>query len=95
MAIQKQTMPLFASIISVLSIVFYCAGFLRVELELHEHKKRINALENVAETKPPSNAINDPDIMKNAPVKFVLQARVYNLLESYNKISRKKKAWSK
>ncbi|KAL9967876.1 hypothetical protein ACROYT_G026176 [Oculina patagonica] len=44
--------------------MFYCAGFLRVELELHEHKKRINALESVAEAKPPSN---DPDIIKNAP----------------------------
>ncbi|KAL9967657.1 hypothetical protein ACROYT_G025937 [Oculina patagonica] len=64
MAVQKQTMPSFASIISVLSIVFYCAGFLRVELELHEHKKRISALESVAEAKPPSN---DPDIIKNAP----------------------------
>ncbi|XP_078377199.1 uncharacterized protein LOC144660452 isoform X2 [Oculina patagonica] len=64
MVVQKQTMPSFASIISVLSIVFYCAGFLRVELELHEHKKRINALESVAEAKPPSN---DPDIIKNAP----------------------------
>ena len=31
--------------------MFYCAGFLRVELELHEHKKRINALENNAEPK--------------------------------------------
>ncbi|KAL9967881.1 hypothetical protein ACROYT_G026184 [Oculina patagonica] len=65
MAVQKHSpVPSFASIISVLSIVFYCAGFLRVELELHEHKKRINALESVAEAKPPSN---DPDIIKNAP----------------------------
>ncbi|KAL9967661.1 hypothetical protein ACROYT_G025941 [Oculina patagonica] len=63
MAVQKQTMPSFASIISVLSIVFYCAGFLRVELELHEHKKRINALESVGQAKPLSN---DPNIIKNA-----------------------------
>ena len=69
MAVQKQSMPSFASVISVLSIVFYCAGFLRVELELHEHKKRMNALESIAEAKPPSN---DPDIIKNAPGKFVL-----------------------
>jgi len=69
MAVQKQSMPSFASIISVLSIVFYCAGFLRVELELHEQKKRINALENSAEAKSPSN---DADIKntKNAPGKF-------------------------
>ena len=44
-------MPSLATIISVLFIVFYCAGFLRVELELHEQKKRINAVESVAEAK--------------------------------------------
>ena len=49
MATQKQYTPSFATILSVLSIVFYCAGFLRVEVELNEQKKRINALENVAE----------------------------------------------
>ena len=50
MASQKQSLPSFASILSVLSIVFYCAGFVRVELELNEQKKRINALENNEET---------------------------------------------
>ena len=52
MAAQKQSMPSFVSILCVGSFVFYCAGFLRVELELHEQKKRINALENNAESKP-------------------------------------------
>jgi len=66
MAIQKQSMPSFASIITAISIVFYCAGFLRVELELHEHNKRINALESVAEVKSPSNDA-DMKIIKNAP----------------------------
>ena len=51
MASQKQSLPSFVSILSVLSIVFYCAGFLRVELELNEQKKRINALESTEETK--------------------------------------------
>ena len=46
MASQKQSLPSFASIPSVLSIVFYGAGFLRVELELNEQRKRINDLEN-------------------------------------------------
>ena len=46
---QKQCTPSFTTILSVLSIVFYCAGFLRVEVELNEQKKRINALENVAD----------------------------------------------
>jgi len=69
MAVEKQRMPSFASIISVLSIVFYCAGFLRVELELNEQKKRINALESVAEAKTPSNDA-DLKIIKNAAGKF-------------------------
>ena len=73
MAVQKQSMPSFASIISVLSIVFYCAGFLRVEHELHEQKKRINALESLVEAKPPSN---DPHIIKNAPGKFVFHCKL-------------------
>ena len=52
MAAQTQRMPAFVSILCVGSFVFYCTGFLRVELELHEQKKRINALENNAESKP-------------------------------------------
>ncbi|KAL9969309.1 hypothetical protein ACROYT_G021508 [Oculina patagonica] len=54
MAVQKSSSSSLASIISVLSIVFYGVGFLRVELELNEQKNRINALESVAEAKPPS-----------------------------------------
>ena len=71
MTAQKQSLPSFAAIITVLSIVFYCLGFLTIELELNEQKKRINALENVAENEPS----NDPDVtklIKNAPGKFVL-----------------------
>ena len=71
MAVVKQSMPSFASIISVLSVVFYCAGFLRVELELHEQKKRIKALESVAETKSQPNDA-DMKIIKNARGKYVL-----------------------
>ena len=61
MAGQKQHLPSFATTISVLGILLYCAGFLRVELELNKQKKRLNALENNPETKPPSS---DPDIVK-------------------------------
>ena len=70
-AVQKQSLPSFSSIISVLSIVFYCVGFIRVELKMNEQKNRINALENVAEeTKPKSK---DADMkIKNAPGKLVL-----------------------
>ena len=63
MASQKQSLPSFASILSVLSIVFYCAGFLRVELELNEQKKRINALESTEETKP-SDVPNSPSSLR-------------------------------
>jgi len=69
MAVQKKKMPSFASVISVLSIVFYCVGFLRVELELHKQKKRINTLESVTEAKSPSNDA-DRDIIKKALGKF-------------------------
>ena len=56
---QKQKLPSFASILSVLSIVFYCAGFLRIELELKEQKKRIQALENdIEETKSHTNILD-------------------------------------
>ena len=51
LASQKQSLPSFASILSVLSILFYCAGFLRIKLkQVNEQKKRINALENIEET---------------------------------------------
>ena len=72
MTAQKQSLPSFASILSVLSIVFCCAGFLRVELELNEQKKRIDTLERVAETKPSSYVPDLEKLTKNAQGKFVL-----------------------
>ncbi|XP_068698457.1 uncharacterized protein [Montipora foliosa] len=65
MTSHKQSLPSFASIISVLSIVFYCAGFLRVEFELAEHKKRINAIESVVEVQPPTSRPNVGQTRKN------------------------------
>ena len=51
LASQKQSLPSFASILSVLSILFYYSGFLRIELKrVNEQKKRINALESNEET---------------------------------------------
>ena len=65
MVTQKQSLPSFSSFLSVLSILFYCAGFLRVELELNEQKKRINALENNAKTdRRPSNERSVVEITK-------------------------------
>jgi len=71
MTAQKQGCPSFAAIVSVLPIIFYCAGFLRVELELNEQKKRINVLESVTKTKP---LTNEPSLIKttrNVPGKIV------------------------
>ena len=73
MATQKQCAPSFATILSVLSIVFYCAGFLRVEVELNEQKKRINALEIVAETKHPSSEVQST-ITNNSQRKFLFNS---------------------
>ena len=69
MVSQKKSLPSFASILSVSSIVFYCAGFLRVEFELIEQRKRINALENIQKTKP-SEVPNLDKLMRNAGGKF-------------------------
>ena len=68
MTVKKQNFPSFASIISVLSIILYCLGFLRVELELNEHKKRLDALENVATE--PSNSPDVSELITNAPGKL-------------------------
>ena len=87
MAVQKQNMPSFASIISVISILFYCAGFLRVELELHKQKKRINALERVTEAKSPSNDAKNK-IIRNAPGKCVLctqKSITWGTIKEYNR----------
>ena len=68
---QKQRLPSFSSVISVLSVVFYCVGFIRVELQMKEQKNRINALENVAEEVKPKS--DDADLkIRNAPGKLVL-----------------------
>ena len=67
MTVQKQSTPSFALITSLLSIVFYCAGFIRLEMELHEQKNRMNALESVTmKVKSPSDP-PDTELLKNAP----------------------------
>ena len=71
MTSHKQSLPSFASIASVVSIVLCCAGFMRVEFELREHKKRINAIESVVEVQPPTSRSNFIQTTKNVPGKFV------------------------
>ena len=65
---QNQRFPSFSTTISALGIVLYCAGFLRVELELNNQKKRLDALEIVARTKQP---FSEPH---HSVVKFIKDA---------------------
>ena len=66
MTSQKQHVPSFATTVSALGILLYCIGFLRIELELNNQKKRFNAFENKPETKPPSSDLNIVKINKDA-----------------------------
>ena len=68
MTTPKQRFPSFANTISALGIVLYCVGFLRVELELNNHKKRLNSLENVAKSidSPFSGPNVKPEVIKNS-----------------------------
>ena len=66
MTSQKQHLPSFATTISALGILLYCIGFLRVELELNNQKKRLNALENNPETKPQYSDSNIVKIITDA-----------------------------
>ena len=78
MTVKKQNFPSFASIISVVSIILYCLGFLRVELELNDQKKRLNALENVA-TKP-SNSPDVSELITNTPGKLYTKKQLKEVL---------------
>ena len=70
MVSQKQTLPSFPSIISVLSIAFYCVGFIKVEMELNQHKSRLNDLEMKSESKPQSNDRADIAVIQNSLGEF-------------------------
>ena len=50
--------PSFASILTVLSIVIYTAGYFRIELELNKQTGKINDLEKVVESMKTSNIDN-------------------------------------
>ena len=72
MTSQKQLFPSFATTISAFGILLYCIGFLRIELELNNHKKRLNALQNNQETKPPSSDPNIVEIVKDARGMYIV-----------------------
>ena len=67
MASEKQNFPTFSSIVSVLSIVFYFAGFLRIEFELSEYKKRIHSLERASGNQPRTSEPSYAPTTKNVP----------------------------
>ena len=48
--VAEKSGPSFASILTILSIVLYTGGFLRLELEFNEQKDKINQLESVVES---------------------------------------------
>ena len=49
MVAQKSGPASFASILTILSIVMYTGGFLRIEVEFNKQKDKINQLESVVE----------------------------------------------
>ena len=48
----------FASILTILSIVMFTGGFLRIEVEFNKQKDKINELEKVVESMKTSNSDN-------------------------------------
>ena len=48
----------FASILTILSIVVYTCGFLRIEVEFNKQKDKINELEKVVESMKTLNSDN-------------------------------------
>ena len=47
--VAEKSGPSFASILSIVSIVMYTGGFVRIELEFNKQKDKINQLESVVE----------------------------------------------
>ena len=48
--VAEKSGPSFASILTILSIVMYTGGFLRIELEFNKQKDKVNQLESVVES---------------------------------------------
>ena len=48
--VAQKSDPSFASLLTILSIVMYTGGFLRIELEFNKQKDKINQLESVVES---------------------------------------------
>ena len=53
--VAEKSRPSFASILTIVSIVIYTGGFVRIELEFNKQKDKINQLESVVESMKTSN----------------------------------------
>ena len=60
----------FASILTIISIMMYTGGFLRIELEFNKQKDKINQLESVVES---MKILND-DIAQGKPEKHGIKS---------------------
>ena len=56
--VSQKSRPSFASILTILSIVVYTCGFLRIEVEFNKQKDKISALEKVMESMKTSSSDN-------------------------------------
>ena len=56
--VAQESGPSFASILTILFIVMYTGGFLRIEVEFNKQKDKINELEEVVESMKTSNSDN-------------------------------------
>ena len=54
--VAEKSGPSFASILTIVSIVMYIGGFVRMELEFNKQKDKINQLESVVESIKTSNS---------------------------------------
>ena len=66
--VAEKSGPSFASILTILSIVMYTGGFLRIELEFNKQKDKINQLESVVESMKTSKG---DDLAQGKLLKFV------------------------
>ena len=53
--VAEKSAPSFASVLTIVSIVMYTGGFVRIELEFNKQKDKINQLESVVESMKTSN----------------------------------------
>ena len=56
--VAQKSGPSFASILTILSVVVFTGGFLRIEAEFNKQKHKINELEKVVESMKTSSSDN-------------------------------------